>query len=110
MDKSWAEILNEVGAITFSQRFDKHFSIPFEQLLVYFLFRHLADSESREDLFARIAFSVLSVKIINCLFEAKRNSSNDCDFQLLCDISRMYSSEIEYCEENTAYILNILRN
>ena len=58
-------------------------------------------SDSHCNLRARIAFSILSVRIIKYLFER----SERCDTQTLISLARLYSSEIEYSEDNTAELI-----
>lgn len=68
-----------------------------EQLLVYFIYRHLAEGLYDGRIKERIAFSVLSVHIIRALCAV-------CN-EPVTEIARMYSSEIEYSEENIEAIL-----
>lgn len=64
-----------------------------EQLLVYFIFRHT----SPDALSDGIRFALVATDIITKL------TPHTYDFINLC---RMFSSEIEYSEENTDYIMN----
>ncbi|MBR5871210.1 MAG: flagellin lysine-N-methylase [Clostridia bacterium] len=66
-----------------------------EQLLVYLLMRHLPKILEGEDPAVIAAFSVLAYDLIASLF-----ANTDGSFDSLCDIARMFSSEIEYSEEN----------
>ncbi len=76
---------------------------PFEQLLVYFIYRHLPESMYDLRFSERIAFSVISVMIIYTLCAAQ-----DGDMKNLADIARMYSAEIEYSEENINKLLEFI--
>lgn len=80
----------------------------FSSLLAYFLYRHLAGALDEAcfsaDFAARAAFSVLSVQIIRALFAGGEQTLSE-----LIEISRLYSSEIEYSEENLQTILDCLR-
>ncbi len=71
-----------------------------EQLLFYFIYRHLADGLYDGMLRERIAFAVLSVHIIRSLCSVCGDD--------VCEIARMYSSEIEYSEENIEALLSFL--
>ena len=71
--------------------------IPFEQLSVYFAFRHLQP----EQLAKRAAFVALSVKLIAAIFSAEEKTFNG-----LVELARLYSSEIEYSDENIERILD----
>jgi len=67
--------------------------IFFEQLACYFIFRHFERS---------VGFVLLSCWVVGAL----------CSFceglEEMLDIARMYSSEIEYCEENVEKICAFL--
>ena len=100
MDSSWRDITDKLTTAHILSDFVPDFDISYEQLLVYFIYRHIPESEDMSDLAARVSFAVLSVRIINGIYKML-SAGNKPDFELLCDICRMYSSEIEYCEENT---------
>ena len=71
-----------------------------EQLLVYFMYRHLPESIYDGMLRQRIAFAVLSTRMIDGICAASGEPA--------CEIARMYSSEIEYSDENIALLLDII--
>ncbi len=100
LDISWRGIIGKLNSAQILSDFIPEFSVHYEQLLVYFIYRHIPESEDLSDLAARVAFAVLSVRIINGIYKML-SMEHRLDFELLCDICRMYSSEIEYCEENT---------
>ena len=74
--------------------------IAAEQLLVYFLYRHLADGLYDGRIKERIAFAVLGLKMIFTVSKVCRIP--------LTEAARAYSSEIEYSEENTDKLLDLL--
>ena len=61
-----------------------------ERLFAYFLFRHTHE---------HAAFCAHAVRVIQTVCAAV-----DADFQELCEICRVYSSEIEYSDENIGYM------
>lgn len=67
--------------------------IAFEQLAVYFIFRHFKDfwDEGAEGL--AVGFMILGLRMIYALYRIENKA--------LSDIARLYSAEIEYSEENT---------
>ncbi len=73
--------------------------IPYEQLLVYFLYRHLAPVIDDGMYAARTAFAVLSTRMIRAMASVTGD---------LADMARLYSSEVEYSEENLDEILWLL--
>ena len=99
MDPAWGELLRRTAE---QEQCAAISDTAEEQLLVYFLFRHLPDAVDLDDLYARAAFAVVSTQIIAGL--AARLPETD-----LREIARLYSSEIEYSEENTEALLAILR-
>ena len=107
LDNAWRETVLKTKSCEVGTSFDEFFTKPFEQLLVYFIYRHIADSSDFTDVIARTAFAVISLKLISGIFNSMKKNNNE-DFALLCEICRMYSSEIEYCEENTEKFLDFL--
>lgn len=69
-----------------------------ENLLCYFLFRHMPSALYDGDIPSKIAFSVLSCRVILTLAD---------EFGIE-EVTRMYSSEIEYSDENLDKIFDYL--
>lgn len=70
----------------------------------YLLYRHLPGALADGDISGRVAFCVLSVRVLAALCAATR----DCSFADCAELARMYSAEIEYSPENTAALLDAL--
>lgn len=70
----------------------------------YLLYRHLPGALEDEDIPGRVAFCVLSVRVLAALCAA----TPDCSFGDCAELARMYSAEIEYSPENTAALLDAL--
>ena len=86
LDENWTKILESIKGYELSD-FEKY-ALEFEQLSCYFVFRHL-----KQDNFEKtLKFTVLSVLLIGTICE-KTGFAID-------EVARMYSSEIEYSEEN----------
>ena len=81
---------------------------PFEQLLVYFLYRHLPDAENERDLKKRAGFAALSCQILRALCSEKTATGEPFSVDMLAELARMYSSEIEYSQENMDSLLDVL--
>lgn len=94
LDEAWTEELLRLKDYRFEWSVfdDGALQIPFEQLAVYFIFRHLKEGRYREG----IGFMLISCALIAVLFSKNNN---------LQEIVRMYSSEIEYSEENTEMLM-----
>ena len=93
------EILARVTDDGFPPEKAEEFAVPLEQLLVYFLYRHLAPSPEDGMLAARTAFAVLSTRMI-CAMAAAIAENAEVSPDHLAEAARLYSSEIEYSEEN----------
>ncbi len=80
------------------------FDTIFEQLAVYFVLRHTAD-----DFKKGLLFSVFSVYIIRKICDALKCKNGVLTFPEILDICRMYSSEIEYSDENVERIIDAIK-
>ena len=80
----------------------------FEQLAVYLLTRHLPGALEDGDIAGRIACAVLILHLINALCAAEIQKKGTFRMEDLVEIARMYSSEIEYSDENLYAILDEL--
>lgn len=110
LDKNWMRALEITKENLCKDNFCKELEIPFEQLLIYFVYRHLSDGIYDGMLRERLAFAVLSFNITTEVFGAlsEKEILSIQGVELLAEIARMYSSEVEYCEENTDKILELL--
>ena len=108
LDPAWDDSLSELKDLTRSFALP-HLEAPFENILRYFLYRHLPSSEDELDFRARVAFSVFSFVAIRCLCFSKFGKYGQCTLQDLCEIARAYSAEIEYSEDNTIYLIEIFK-
>lgn len=111
LDSSWTSHLEQLHSWQPQQSdpFPSELEIPFEQLCIYFLYRHVPAAQDVPDLKARIGFAALSCRILAALCCICRQNGGDPLLQLP-DLARLYSSEIEYSEENTNAILDLLWN
>lgn len=69
-----------------------------EQMLFYFLHRHLTDAPTPEEAAARVSFAVLSRRAVSMLSQGDEG-----------EVLRAYSAEVEYSEENVEELLSALR-
>ena len=109
LDPEWKKLLENAKNADVSPApcFEEDFwQIAFEQLAVYFVFRHTADAVCENNLKERLALALLSFEFVRYLCSAGKNIS----IEALADISRMYSAEIEYSEENIDELLFELEN
>lgn len=96
LDEAWRNILKERRS-----RGKKNdicdYNDEILRLFIYFVYRHVTAATSYSSLRARLGFSILSIEIISYLFEREEA----CDVNALTELARLFSSEIEYSEENT---------
>ncbi len=106
LDNSWTDELNSLKNLENVPQYlfsSPEWEISFEQLLIYFIFRHTPDGLYDGRMKKRIAFAIYGLYII-CLLCAVKKTASINDF---LNIARMYSAEIEYCENNMNKLLNI---
>ncbi len=103
LDSNWKEIITELlGCYDNIKNIEipSDFDICFEQLLVYFTYRHfslLLDVIDEESI---LRFIKLSVNVIYSLCQFHISKHKKLDIYDVCEYARMYSSEIEYSQEN----------
>lgn len=112
LEDAWAERLRSLKSTNdLSNRLflTEEWENAWEQLLVYLIFRHLPSSLEDGDWELRIVYCVFVCKLIFslCVSQAERAGSASLDD--LAEIARLYSSEIEYSDENLDAILNHIR-
>ena len=107
MEGGWSSRLRRCGKQDVEENSLSHLEIPFEQLLVYLLYRHLPQSQGNVDILAQIGYVFVNYKLLYrlCLEEAEEKN---CSLEDFCELVRLFSSEIEYSEENTDELLNLI--
>lgn len=87
---------------------DELFQIPFEQLLVYFVYRHFPSAQREKDFLSRAAFAVLGFRILRALCLLHPEKAGRCSIEDFAEYSRHYSAEIEYSDKNTEALFALL--
>lgn len=103
LDNNWKVIMTEL-----SECYDdikdieipNEFDISFEQLLVYFTYRHFLLLLDGVDEASILKFIKSSVNIIYALCQLHISKNRKLALEDIIEYSRMYSSEIEYSQEN----------
>jgi len=103
LDEAWTQALETLKQ-DFSPKAFPQWETAFEQLLVYFLYRHSPAALYDGDFESKVAFAVLSVQMLMWLCAAK----DDVTFDDLLEFVRMYSGEIEYSDENPDALFTLL--
>lgn len=94
LDADWENELEKLKNAECTKIFEREdLQIVFEQLACYFVFRHFENG---------VGFAILSCWVLGTIF-------SDCEnMEKMFDVVRMYSSEIEYSEENFDKIIDFL--
>lgn len=102
LDNIWSEMLEKIKSTD-----DIHFTLPctykkeLKNLLIYFIYRHLGESVYDGNFNGRLLFAIISCYMISTLCRIGYNIE---------DVARMYSSEIEYSDENLSTFIELLQN
>lgn len=107
LDDGWTKVLDSLDGYSFDGGVfrESAWQLPFEQLAVYFVFRHLADALDDGDFGARIRLAMMGCYLIGALLERLRVISSEMGFDEFAELVRMYSSEIEYSTENCGALM-----
>lgn len=101
LDPEWTDRLTDLltphGGVLLE---GEAWELALEQLMVYLIYRHVTVAAEDGDLAGRAAFAVLSWRMICALSEA-----SGADVLEMTELARIYSSEIEYSDENIAALI-----
>ena len=108
LDESWTMLVQDYlfGEYKNKSMNQLQWELPFEQLFVYLLFRHTSDFQDKIE--KGIAFSILSYRIIKTICSNVEDKRMVMTPEILIEICRMFSAEIEYSQENVNEIYNLL--
>ena len=102
LDNVWSEMLERIKSTD-----DIQFTLPctykkeLKNLLIYFIYRHLGESVYDGNFNGRLLFAIISCYMISTLCRIGYNIE---------EVARMYSSEIEYSDENLNTLIELLQN
>ena len=114
LDESWSRLLallkekHENADTKGFDAFMKNRETEYEQLLCYLIYRHFSNAEFVEDMAVCFAFSVLIYKLIYSLGAVIFTETGKFTVENQLELIRLFSSEIEYSDENLDIILNKL--
>lgn len=103
LDKEWTDKLNLLKKAD-GCNIPNELQTEFEQLLIYFLYRHIPSALDDSGINSKVCFAILSVKIIAAILSEEEKQ----DFETLAELCRLYSSEIEYSDENLFALFDAL--
>ena len=104
LDEAWGDMLEKLKASDIRDIEKCTCALPgesAEQLITYFIYRHLSPAADGGDVNERILFALLSFYMIRAVYAVTGEGGID----HLCDVARTYSSEIEYSVENLDEVL-----
>lgn len=105
LDEYWTVLLNDLKSIDIENvTIPEEFEFCFKNLLTYFAYRHLNEFSNEKDLM----FIHLSCEMIKNLCKMHIKKYGELNFEDIVEYSRMYSSEIEYSDENIEKIIEML--
>ena len=102
LDPAWDAALDRLPPL--SAEPPVHLTRALMNFCVYLLYRHLPGALEDDDLPGRVAFCVLSTRVLAALCAA----TPDCTLADCIEYARMYSAEIEYSEDNLNALLDAL--
>lgn len=114
LDNKWTDILLNLKASIKTadlKSFDQYMSLrqhEYEQLLVYFIYRHFANAFDLADAASRARFAYLGYYLIHAIGAVAFTQKQCFDFDDQVEIARIFSSEIEYSEDNMDTLLDEL--
>lgn len=106
LDEAWTECINQLWHFSGATALTDEFDIPFEQLLVYLLYRHLPLALEDGEVSGHISFCVWCWLLIRLLCCVHMELNGSLALEDMAEVCRMYSSEIEYSDENIAAIID----
>lgn len=110
MNSSWQKKLKSLK--TFNEddgAFEKYMSereTEYEQLAVYLTYRHVLTASDMADAVARAAFAVFCVWLVYAFGMCSFSENGEFSFAEQVELVRMFSSEIEYSEDNTSALFD----
>lgn len=99
LDEAWTDVLEKLKDYSFDENIFEKEEFPFENLACYFVFRHLSDGIENGKYDKIIKFVLSACYLLGALWQKGED---------VIDSARMFSSEVEYSEENIVKILKEL--
>lgn len=114
LDEAWTTTLlqlkNNWQAADFDG-FEQHMAnrqTEYEQLLVYLIYRHFANAADLFDAADRAAFAVLGYELLRAIGAVQWTLTGTFTIEDQIELARLFSSEIEYSDENFYLLLDEL--
>ena len=104
MEQEWHDCLCNIKTSEVLPELPKEYDTAFEQLAVYFVFRHLSKCLDAQNIAGVLTFCVLSTKMTELLCRYHLSVHGTVSYDDIAEYARMYSCEVEYSEENTQFL------
>lgn len=114
MDENWSEYIKALkdghksADLSAFDDYMKGREYEYEQLCVYFIYRHFANSPTMEEAKKRAKFTAFAHSIIHTLGAVMFTKTGEFDTDSQIELCRLFSSEIEYSDENLHTLFDIL--
>ncbi len=118
LDPSWDAEITKLASSTIEPSQLQHFMdlmsekdriFEYENLMWYFLYRHLGEVTDKEEIRDIVLWAMLSVEILEYLGASRYLEKGDFTLDDQIDLARMFSSEIEYSDENIECMTSHIR-
>lgn len=108
LDEKWTDILLLIKNYEYNSKeiYPYNWDVVFEQILVYFVYRHFTDSLDDGRLKERAIYVAVSYYIIKQIFIIY-SQNKSVEIEDMVDIVRMYSSETEYSTLNMDKLFDV---
>jgi len=113
LDEEWTKylaLLRDHGSDADFDGFSEYMKerqTEYEQLLVYLIYRHFANASDELDTAARAAFAAFGYLVVSSIGAAMWTEKGEFSFADQTELARLFSSEIEYSDENRIEILEL---
>ena len=110
MDEAWTALLQDLDDADDAafMAYMQPRETEYEQLLCYFLYRHLSTALDDGDVSGKAAFAVLSTRFLRQLGAWQYQKTGGFTQSDQIELARLYSAEIEYSQENLDALFDIL--
>lgn len=103
----WQETTDSIDTAAFDCYMQDR-QTEYEQLLVYLVYRHLSEEEGAYPLAVRAAFAVFCYRLLYKLGATIWNAEGEFPFEQQVELARLFSSEIEYSDQNPQALMQAL--
>ncbi|MBO5407809.1 MAG: flagellin lysine-N-methylase [Clostridia bacterium] len=110
MDDDWISLLKSLKQAEGVASPGREWDMVLEQLFSYFIYRHLSGGLEDGRYGERILFATLGTLMISFLASVKKHITGVLTIESFIELARLYSSEIEYSEDNTEALLELMED